>query len=72
MAFPVNMPLGFAGNLPVNLAIISSFAVNASSRDGDGCGGENGGRSPFRSQAYSRQFLRSGAAGTAAEMLPYW
>jgi hypothetical protein len=29
MAFPANMPPGFNKNSPVNLAIISSFAVSA-------------------------------------------
>jgi hypothetical protein len=59
----------------VHLATISNFAASGSwitldkdVRDGAGCGGEHGGRSPARSQAHSPPQPRSGAAGTAADL----
>ena len=60
MAFPASGPLASSRSLPANLAIISNFGVSVFSTkpmrlnsDGVGCGGEDGGRSPTRSQAHS-------------------
>jgi hypothetical protein len=57
----------------VRSAIISNFAASGSwtaldndVRDGAGCRGKHGGRSPARSQAHSPTQLRSGVPGRAA------